>query len=126
MTATLAGYPDLLGGTSESHMPKRDMELQKKLKKAKKQVSRLKQHIADMRAKRAEEQQLAEAHRLAEEQRIAEEQRAAEKKRAEEEKKKEDDSLITKIKDALIKAIPMAIVAVAKFFAKKWFSLKNK
>ena len=105
MSTTLNAYPDLLSGTSETPGTSLEERLRRKVRKVKKQCNNLRKHFAELREKHT-----AEIARIAEERRVAEE------------KKQEKDSFFSRVKSAIIKAIPALIPAIFGFFAKKWFS----
>ena len=88
--------------------------MRKKVRKVKKQINTLKKQFAELK-----EKHIAELARIAEERRVVEEQRVAD------DKKEKEDSFLSKVKNAIVKAIPTILTAIAGFFLKKWFSSKD-
>ena len=117
MSTPFAGYADPFavtpGKTSAGEFT--FDEFAQRLRKLKKKNKELKQTI--------KEQQLAEQQRLAEAKRIEEEKRAA--KEAKKKKKKKERSLLERVGDAVVKAIPGVLLAVASFFLKGFFSRRK-
>ena len=105
MTSTLAGYPDLLGGTLMPSASSKEKRAAQRLNRVNKQIKKIKKQLAELRA-----QQALEVARIAEERRTAAE------------KEQRDGPFFRKIKNAFVNAIPMALTAIGKFITKGLFS----
>ena len=109
MSTPFTGYADPFSATTEK-VPVEENNFHKiarALQKSKKKNRKLKQIITEQRA--------------AEEKRVLQEQRVA----AEAAKKKEEP-LLTRVVDAVVKAIPRILVVLVPFFFKSFFSRKNR
>lgn len=108
-------YPDAFNLSIEKIREQKDFS-PKYMKRCKKQKKLLKQ-LKELKA-----QYLAKLEEIAEEKRRVEEARIAE----EEHKKKKKPSFFAKLGDAIIKAVPKALIEFLKFCAKNFFSRKSE
>ena len=106
MSTAFTGYADPFATSTGSVAYENELnrKFKKRLKKQQKELKRL---------EKSHEQRLLELERIAEEKRAAEAEQKTEK------------SLLSKIGDAVVKAIPAVLVAVASFFLKGLFSRKK-
>jgi hypothetical protein len=108
MSNSLTDYADAFSVSQEDRaLSARECQCERRLKKL---YKRIKKYI----------ERAAEAERIVEERRIAEEKRIAD------EKKEKESSFFSKLKEAIVKAIPVILTAVATFFCKKLFGEKKQ